>query len=301
MQVPASLRSDFVLIASESSIHIAGMRNRGQQMPVTRENLGECTFFVGMEIILVLVPEGLGRQSEKLQARLIVRAFAGEVSHKKQRKTFSGRRIVEIRQELSDMAMLSHCVRQSDNLASNRASMTAEPFLVFGFPIGIELEGVPGRDCRRGKHGVVEEQLGGFGVETLSETQAALQQSDRGGFIGTRKNSRDMHQRRGADSRFGLLRLFHGTHEKIVPHTRSLAPNGRIQAVTRTCNARFADVDDAAARVLSKDSGDAAHWSRRIANPMPHSFLWGQAFGPAAGLPPRPETDRNHYLTLEFA
>jgi hypothetical protein len=51
-------------------------------MPVTRENATECVSFVGMGVILVLVPEGLGRQSEKLQASLIVRAFAGEVAYK---------------------------------------------------------------------------------------------------------------------------------------------------------------------------------------------------------------------------
>jgi len=122
------------------------------------------------------------------------------------------------------MAVLGHCVRQSDN----RASMTAEPFLAFVFLIGIELEGIPGRDCRCEKHRVVEEQLGGFGIETLRESQATFQQRDRGGFIRTRKNSRDMHQCRGSDSRFRLLRPFHRTYEKIVPHTRSLAPNGRI-------------------------------------------------------------------------
>jgi hypothetical protein len=53
-----------------------------QQMPVTREKATECLSFVGMEIILLLVPEGLGRQSKKLQACLIVRAFAGEVARK---------------------------------------------------------------------------------------------------------------------------------------------------------------------------------------------------------------------------
>jgi hypothetical protein len=37
-----------------------------------------------------------------------------------------------------------------------------------------------------------------------------------------------MHLRRGSDPGFRLLRLFHRTHEKFVPHTGSLAPNVRI-------------------------------------------------------------------------
>src|SRR5580700_2088712 len=103
-------------------------------MPVTRESETECMSFVGMRIILPLVPEGLGRQSKKLQASLIVLAFAGEVSHKIERKMFSGWRIVEIREELSDMAVLGHCVRQSHN----RTSMTSETFLAPGLLSGIE-------------------------------------------------------------------------------------------------------------------------------------------------------------------
>ena len=122
------------------------------------------------------------------------------------------------------MAVLGHCVRQSDD----RAPMTAELFLAFVFLIGIELEGIPGRDCRCEKNRVVEEQLSGFGIETLRESQATLQQRDRGGFIRTRNNSRDIHLCRGSNSYFRLLGLFHRTLEKIVQHTRSLAPNGQI-------------------------------------------------------------------------
>ena len=77
------------------------------------------------------------------------------------------------------MAVLGHCVRQSDD----RASMTAKPFLAFGSLIGIELEGIPGRDCSCEKHRVVKEQLSGFVIEVLCESKATLQQRDRGSFI----------------------------------------------------------------------------------------------------------------------
>ena len=117
------------------------------------------------------------------------------------------------------MAVLGHCVRQSDN----RASMTAKPLLAFGFLIGIELEGIPGRDCRCEKHRVVEEQLSGFAIEILRESKATLQQRDPGSFIGTRKNSRDMHQGRGANSRFRALRLFARLQKnKLLRHIRRI-------------------------------------------------------------------------------
>jgi hypothetical protein len=116
------------------------------------------------------------------------------------------------------MAVLGHCVRQADN----RASMTAESFLAFGFLIGIELEGIPGRDCRCEVHRVVEEQLSGFGIEILRESQATLQHRHRSNFIRTRKNSRYMHQCRGSDSRFRALRLFARRKKKSLRHIRRI-------------------------------------------------------------------------------
>jgi hypothetical protein len=80
--------------------------------------------------------------------------------------------------------------------------------------------------CRGERDGIVKRQRCGIAVDLLSQSDPPFQQLLRGGLIGCRKNSRDMHEGSGADSRFRTLRLFAGLQEKLLRHIRRiLFPN----------------------------------------------------------------------------
>src|ERR1035437_5802164 len=147
------------------------------------------------------------RHSQKFKTGLIVAAFRSQIVDKMHRKTVSWQRVVQVRDGIVYVTVLRHRVDYTNDCPPKRVC----PHVVRVEPECVLCE----HRCRQ-IDGVTENQRCRVAVQLFGKADCAFQQLFGGDLVGTRQDSRDMHQRRGANCRFRTLRLFTGRQQKLL-------------------------------------------------------------------------------------